>query len=122
MRDIRFRAWLKYEKFMEESLIIINDFAYWLDGQNDGRFILMQFTGLHDKNGKEIYEGDIGEYMDGEKIIRVRWSDIQARFVMDKWHEGKWIDCFYNFNEEVALDLNVIGNIYENGDLLKREG
>ena len=83
------------------------------------KLIARQFTGLKDKNGKEIYESDLCHYEDNETLIKVRWSDIQARFILDALKGDNWLDGFYNFNEVVAQDLTVIGNCYENPKLLK---
>ena len=75
---------------------------------------LGQFTGLHDKNGKEIYEGDI--VTNGDKNIRyiVEWYDtgLRARQYNNKSYIGLeyWKDV-----------LEVIGNIYENSELLRGE-
>lgn len=123
MREIKFRAWdaenIKwffwdlYEPF---SLFSWKEFKTKELGCIDNEKVgaVGQFTGIKDKNGKEIYEGDLVHYGDDKIGIRIRWSDIQARFVMDRLHEGKWLDSFYNFNEVVAQDLEVVGNIYEN--------
>ena len=60
MREIKFRAWDSFNKIMmfSESYISVL-LAYYLKGKQPPSGILMQYTGLKDKNGKEIYEGDI---------------------------------------------------------------
>lgn len=78
------------------------------------RFVLQQFTGLTDKNGKEIYEGDI---MTGRpNPIEVRYEPPEFRFIYkhvdskfcDYWHVG-WAD----------FEGEIIGNIFQNPELLK---
>ena len=117
MREIRFRAWDKKEKKMcgwfdyplysdALSIIVRNN------GQDSSDFILMQYTGLHDKQGKEIYEGDIvrnsyscAAYTE-EMIEVVEYSGLHAGFVPL---------CL----PRDLLGGMVIGNIYENSDILK---
>ncbi len=118
-REIKFRAWDE----VSEKMLNWNDF---LDTNMKNTFIapestgliLMQYTGLHDKNGKEIYEGDIVKYRDsrGQHIEKV---------IFDK-------GCFYagmhwGSSTRVAPKLintritEVIGNIYDNPELLGGE-
>ena len=102
MREIKFRAWDIQFKRMKVTGMGINGGI--LDGED---VVIMQFTGLHDKKGKEIYEGDILEYHSGmvprgsNPIIRAvaTWNPRTAQFV----------DCFIG---------EVIGNIYENPELV----
>lgn len=80
-------------------------------------FILMQYTGLKDKNGKEIYEGD---------IVRVRPSEFDTELVLWKmiFKHGMFIaqDPEDDFREwwptDEHGDIEVAGNIYENPELL----
>jgi len=74
-----------------------------------------QFTGLKDKNGKEIFEGDIISYPD-ETNMTVSFSDTFASFILNK--KG-WMFGHY-FGEAVNPEkCEVIGNIYENPEILK---
>jgi len=116
MRAIKFRAWDKKEKTMEKPFDLYS--VGYLNGENgyEARYyILLQFTGLHDKNGKEIYEGDIVkdstdipariEYDDGAFILRI----LTGQFANSTDMAGEGNNQFYE----------VIGNIYENPELLK---
>lgn len=79
---------------------------------------LMEWTGLKDKNGKEIYEGDI------VKEFRISRSYPEGRNVVHeiKWEDGMTLDDSYGMTAVgfcmFGGELEVIGNIYENSDLL----
>jgi len=97
--------------FTNEDIYQIGDFekslCYKVDKDTVG-----QYTGLHDKNGKEIYEGDIVKYenMTG-KIMFFNGSFIMSNFEeTEEWELGV-------INEE----LEIMGNIYDNPELLEGE-
>lgn len=93
------------------------DFEGWCNW--DGQFELMQYTGLKDKNGKEIYEGDILEYFRIKPGTENYYPDRTKRKAI-KWEE--YNRCVgYNMRPIIEEDDNyweVIGNIYENPELL----
>lgn len=102
MREIKFRAWEEEMRRMGYDLFVGKEHAY----QNCE---LMQFTGLHDKNGKEIYEGDILGYW-GTATWEVMWVDKKSSFRF-----GNYIT---NFPMTECVKKEIIGNIYENPELL----
>jgi len=105
MREIKFRAWDIYNKEMVYSETPPS-FSFWKWFAYDSRTPLMEYTGLKDKNGKEIYEGDIvkSEYRDNLIIIIIKWREKKAQWSI----------------EDFGI-VEVIGNIYENPELLDKE-
>jgi hypothetical protein len=106
MRAIKFRVFVKSHNQMLSPVDIANDIQ---SESHDGNKILMQFTGLCDKNGKDIYEGDI--LKDG--------TDMQFPIAVDATHGYRFmfgLDTLVAYN---AISGSVIGNIYENPELLK---
>lgn len=109
MREIKFRLWDdKLKKFDYDFRITskgkeIKYIQYQGDNYYDCE--LMQYTGLKDKNGKEIYEGD----------IVIRYYDYNSMSVV-KWDDALTISMPYYDSGD---DYEVIGNIYENPELLE---
>lgn len=130
MREIKFRAWDKKSKKLTEPWIIRAEGQFviprWAWQISQSEFEIMQFTGLKDKNEKEIYEGDICEIPDFYPDIFAEngeWKEIYLNTI------GKiiFIDgCFMiNDGQEMPLhaiigikEIEIIGNIYENPELL----
>ena len=112
MREIKFRAWDKEQAKMKKDFRF-DEFNDVNDYFADNDFVFMQFTGLKDKNGKEIYEGDILLLPDKE-LGEVFWG---RRYV------GFWVDLGEDFAETLEAGLakssEIIGNIYENKELKK---
>lgn len=134
-REIKFRAWNKVKNIMvydneddtygdwegccDSNVGMINTI---LNSQYYKEYEFMQYTGLHDKNGKEIYEGDIvycqTKYGKAKAIIKF----IDGKFVA-YWNSalthpenGHHIACY-----EINKRFEVIGNIYDNPELLGGE-
>lgn len=127
-REIKFRAWhydVLKEKYIMKSFESIqnNCGAYFFEPQKyqPNPHILMQYTGLKDKNGVEIYEGDILE--SDAKTYRFS-SRTKHPYYWVGFSKGNFTANGYNGEIKVAPDLNnrsdysVIGNIYENPELL----
>ena len=125
----KFRAWLKEEYRMTDvrEITFFNDEIQMISGVEGfyayDEFELMQSAGLKDKNGKEIFEGDIIKYKAGWKTFteEVAYDKIFAGFgVMDA--DADIIFSFGELADGIYLNsLEVVGNIYENKELLEEK-
>jgi hypothetical protein len=114
MREIKFRAWHKGLKQMwwHEWMGDLDEFFGRINSDSDA-FDIMQFTGLKDKNGKEIFEGDILKGNQGN--FEVVFAD--ATFLI-KYPTGQAVQPLWVFLKSCGK-REVIGNIYETPELLK---
>ena len=85
---------------------------------------ICQCTGLKDKNGKLVWENDIASYSDlitgDKKIICIEWNKMQASFVR-KYRSPMGLQYLY-IDEYIASRMEIIGNIFDNPELLESEG
>ncbi len=134
MREIKFRAWNGTEMVGKFGAFYVNpgEEGNGLDPRDSSSLSyfntiysestpIMQFTGLKDKNGKDIYEGDIIELrrFNLKSQYEVKWDDTYACFF--GIHAKREGDEFGVYTHKLGLNESffVIGNIYENPELLK---
>lgn len=136
MRDIKFRAWN-----VDDEIMLYSDFNamgfYSLENAQeiaentetvfmyhaytgDKDFVLLQYTGLKDKNGKEIYEGDIVSMFQGTQKSEVLFDS--GMFSVKRAYRTSFYHDELELRHEILFNVidtcEVIGNIYENPELL----
>lgn len=110
MKQYKFRAWVKFDSGRYGMLDNDNLQVWTLEELTDGEDILMQYTGIKDSGGKDIYEGDILEY---------EWDfggGLQkTELEVTDWAYGNCIFCSGGgFNaSDINKNFKIIGNIYE---------
>ena len=122
-RQIKFRFWGKFGELNEEKDECENEMLYGdrfcfsdhapiNDLFADKSFVAMQFTGLTDKNGNEIYEGDVLN------------TGLGRTKVVQYFKDGFWLNASFEGAEWTLrccnLSSEIIGNIHENPELLKK--
>lgn len=127
MREIKFRVWVKDRKAVFEVVLInyvTKKVTYLLERVGhllsiiDEKFNdieLMQYTGLKDMRGKEIYEGDILFESFGERYYKVVFENASFRAEA----EGNFEEYSLDLIDVVAQGCEVVGNIYENHELIR---
>lgn len=126
MREIKFRAWNPESEIMYDAKTLIEFMMLSRQEMFLRKLIWLQYTGLKDKNGKEIYEGDY--YQRYNYLYKVYWDEKSLGFkgkliarkdgFTKKW--GKYSDKKTAY--VIVLDdlTEIIGNIYKNKDLLTK--
>lgn len=126
MREIKFRAYSITQGMiyftMEDLILNRKNFQHLIDYPQLPK---MEYTGLKDKNGKEIYESDIVELLKYDDSFMGGCSKVRREVKWDTYYGASWNfgishkDGEKRFSYPFPDDVEIIGNIHENPDLLK---
>jgi len=114
-RELKFRAWNGKVLYQMKALLLDENKYKQLKESNA---VIMQYTGLKDKNGKDVYEGDVLRY-------KSKYTEYYTHVYFEN---GSFCDsdtypanCYgVPFSEDSCINFEVIGNIYENPELLNQ--
>ena len=122
MRQLKFKTWDGKKIIWPAQLINTDDnavYGYYDDSGcgKEENYPIMQFTGLYDKEGQEIYEGDVINTPDGK--LEVFYEE--GGFLVINEDENHGADLFTYANDKLENICEVIGNIHENPELIEKE-
>lgn len=123
-REFKYRIWDKKQKRFRklDSLSMIGAYFTLIDmNKLYDDYVIQQFTGLKDKNGREIYEGDIVEFLTavhGNKITGQVVFD-EGQFQIEETCDPLFDALYYQCSNKNPVTLSVIGNIFETPELLE---
>jgi uncharacterized phage protein (TIGR01671 family) len=128
-RQLKFRVWDKLAERMiyphndnqQHFIIDLNGrFHNLQNGSGGDDYVIQQYTGLTDKNGKEIYEGDIVQYNQNSSYDNMdfiaKWSDDKLGFIFQSNSGEQLVNQTPHLNR--FKHLEVVGNIFEHSELL----
>jgi uncharacterized phage protein (TIGR01671 family) len=127
MREIKFRAWHKHFKQMSNTIMSLGDSYFGFPNRRELRYWLhaeemevMQFTGLKDKNGKGIWEGDVIHFRGWDFLIKFGFDQSITTIGFFYIRKAKDVQTAVEFKGGIDFLAGgeVIGNIYENPELL----
>ena len=106
MRDIKFRAWNSIDKVMCDNSTTLTNLRGFIKSKH---YHPMQYAGLKDKNGVEIYEGD---------IILAFGCKLEIKWIVDGWFADCEVSGICEAGQEWDDNCEIIGNIHQNPELL----